>query len=153
MTFAFRIVKEQHADSAFSGEGAARFGGRWNSRGVRVVYASQSLSLAALETLVHLSPPVSFKYVAFRLEFDDELIERISLTTLPSDWRIEPPPPSTRTIGDEWVRSARSAVLGLPSTLIPAERNFLINPAHRDFRRVSVDKAEPFAFDPRVLRP
>ena len=67
MLRAWRIVKAKHAATAFSGEGAVLTGGRWNSRGVRVVYASSTLSLAVLESLVHLNPPVVFKYVAFRL--------------------------------------------------------------------------------------
>ena len=96
MPEAWRIVKERHAATAFSGDGAAKTGGRWNSRGVRVVYASGTRSLAALETLVHLNPPVPFKYVVFRLQFDDELIENVPLNRLPADWRVEPPSPSTR---------------------------------------------------------
>jgi RES domain-containing protein len=79
MPEAWRIVKEKHVGAAFSGEGAAKTGGRWNSRGVPVVYTSSTKSLAALETLVHLNPPVLFKYVAFRLEFDDALVEQVSL--------------------------------------------------------------------------
>lgn len=65
MPEAWRIVKEKHAASAFSGEGAAKTGGRWNSRGVPVVYASATKALAALETLVHLNPPVPFQYKSF----------------------------------------------------------------------------------------
>src|SRR5258705_349554 len=74
MPEAWRIVKAKHAATAFSGEGAARTGGRWNSRGVPVVYTSSTKSLAALESLVHLNPPVLFKYVAIRIQFDDALI-------------------------------------------------------------------------------
>ena len=71
MTRAWRIVREDHGYTAFDGEGAWRFGGRWNSRGTRTVYTSATLSLAALETLVHLNPPVAFKYVAIPIEFDE----------------------------------------------------------------------------------
>ena len=93
MRQAWRIVKEKHAATAFTGEGAARTGGRWNSRGARVVYTSATASLAALETLVHLNPPVLFKYLIFRIEFDDTLVEEIFLASLPADWTEEPPPP------------------------------------------------------------
>ena len=75
MPEAWRIVKEKHAAAAFSGEGAARNGGRWNSRGVRLIYTSSTESLAALETLVHLNPQMPFKYVAIRIKFDDALVE------------------------------------------------------------------------------
>ena len=97
MRGAWRIVKEKHAGTAFDGEGARLYGGRWNSRGTRVVYTSEALSLAALENLVHLTPTVAFKYVAIRIEFDDALVEKIALAALPADWKDEPPPPSART--------------------------------------------------------
>ena len=149
MPEAWRIVKERHAGTAFSGEGAARTGGRWNSRGVPVVYTSQSQALAALESLVHLNPPVLFKYVAFRLTFPEGMVEKFG--TLPPDWQAEPPPPSTKKIGDLWVREARSAVLALPSVIIPGETNCLLNPVHPDFKKIKIGKAQPFAFDPRLM--
>ena len=151
MPEAWRIVKQKHAATAFSGDGAAKTGGRWNSRGVPVVYASSTKSLAALETLVHLNPPVPFKYVGFRLQFDAALIERVPLNRLPADWRVEPPPPSTKAIGDAWARGVRSAVLALPSVIIPGESNYLLNPAHPAFKKISIGKPERFAFDPRLL--
>jgi RES domain-containing protein len=151
MPEAWRIVKEQHAATAFSGEGAARTGGRWNSRGVPVVYTSSTKSLAALETLVHLNPPVRFKYVAIRVRFDTALLEIINPKSLPPNWRVEPPPPSTKQIGDAWVRAGRSAVLALPSVIVSGEPNYLLNPAHPDFKRISIDKPERFAFDSRLL--
>ena len=151
MLTAWRIVKAKHAATAFSGKGAADNGGRWNSPGVAVVYASLTQSLAVLESLVHLNPPVRFKFVAFRLQFDDALVEKFPLKKLPADWQVEPPPPSTQQIGDAWVRAARSAILMLPSTIIPSEPNFLLNPAHPNFKKISIGKPEPFAFDPRLL--
>jgi RES domain-containing protein len=151
MPEAWRIVKAKHAATAFSGEGAARTGGRWNSRGVVVVYASASKSLAALETLVHLNPPVAFKCVAFRIRIDLELVGKLSFLRLPVDWQAEPPAPSSQVIGDAWVREARSAVLEVPSVIIPGESNYLLNPAHRDFRTILIGEPEPFAFDPRLL--
>jgi RES domain-containing protein len=151
MPQAWRIVKAKHAATAFSGEGAAKTGGRWNSRGVPVVYASSTKSLAALETLVHLNPPVPFQYVAFRLQFDAALVENIPLNRLPADWRVEPPPPSTKAIGDAWAREVRSAVLALPSVIVPGELNYLLNPAHPAFKKISIGKPERFAFDPRLL--
>jgi len=151
MPEAWRIVKEKHHGTAFTGEGAAKTGGRWNSRGVRVVYTSSTKSLAALENLVHLNPPVAFKYLAIRVEFEETLIERVLLRNLPSDWRGEPPPLSTKQLGDAWVRDARAAVLALPSVIIPDELNYLLNPAHRDFTKVTISSPEAFAFDPRLL--
>src|SRR5947208_5084950 len=126
----WRIVKERHAATAFSGEGAARTGGRWNSRGVPVVYTSCTKALAALESLVHLNAPVRFKYVGFRIKFEAALVETFLATALPADWQAEPPPPATKALGDAWVRESRSAVLALPSVIISDELNYLLNPAH-----------------------
>jgi RES domain-containing protein len=151
MAEAWRIVKEKHAATAFSGEGAARTGGRWNSRGVAVVYTSSAKSLAALESLVHLNPPVLFKYVVFRIKFDDALVEIVTPKALPPDWRVEPPPLSSKAVGDAWVRAARSAVLALPSVIISGELNYLLNPAHPDFKRIFIGKPRRFTFDPRLL--
>jgi len=148
---AWRIVKEKHAATAFDGEGAWLYGGRWNSSGTRVVYTSAALSLAALESLVHLNPPVFFKYVAIPVEFDHALVESVAVAGLPVDWTEEPPPPSATEIGDLWVRESRSAVLELPSVIIQAEPNYLLNPAHPDFKKIVIGKPVPFAFDPRLL--
>lgn len=147
----WRIVKERHAATAFDGEGAWRFGGRWNSPGTRVVYASESKALAALETLVHLNPPVVLKYVAIGIQFDEALLETMEAKNLPPDWTQEPPSRATQIIGDRWVKEARSAILELPSIIIPSESNFLLNPAHIDFSRITAARPERFSFDPRLL--
>jgi len=144
------MVKEKHVATAFSGEGAAKTGGRWNSRGVAVVYTSATCSLAALETLVHLNPQVSFKYRIIRIEFDQGLVERLTSPALPADWKLEPPPLSTRQRGDEWARALRSAILAVPSVIIPGEANYLLNPAHPDFRRIAIGQPADFAFDARL---
>ncbi len=149
MKQAWRIVKTKHAATAFSGEGARLYGGRWNSVGTSMVYTSGSKALAALESLVHLNPPVIFKYVAIPIAFDDALVEKV--VALPADWTEEPTPPATTVIGDLWVKEARSAVLELPSVIIPGEPNYLLNPAHPDFKKIVIGNPEPFSFDPRLL--
>lgn len=149
MLRAWRIVKEKHVASAFDGEGARLYGGRWNSIGTRVVYTSGSKALAALEFLVHLNPPVLFKLVAIPIAFEDALVEKVA--KLPAGWTQHPPPPATQHIGDLWVNKARSAVLELPSVIIPDEPNYLINPTHPDFPKITIGKPTPFSFDPRLL--
>lgn len=151
MLTAWRIVKQKHATAAFSGEGAAKSGGRWNSRGVPMIYTSGTRALAALESLVHLNPPVLFQYVAIRVQFAAALVEIFPEKNLPDDWQTQPPPPATQMIGSAWVRAARSAVLQLPSVIIPGEPNYLLNPAHPDFKKITRGQPEPFAFDPRLL--
>jgi RES domain-containing protein len=149
MKQSWRIVKEKHAATAFNGDGARLNGGRWNSLGTSVVYTSGSMALAALESLVHLNPPVTFKLVAIPIEFDDALIEE--LAELPADWREEPPPLATKEIGDLWIQGCRSAVLKLPSVIIPSEPNYLLNPAHADFKKIGIGTFNHFSFDPRLI--
>lgn len=151
MQTAWRIVKSKHAQQAFDGEGALRFGGRWNSPGTRVVYCSRTLALAALESLVHLNPPVVFRYLAIPLDFDDELLETTCAADLPDDWRERPPPRSAAEWGDRWVKEARSPALEIPSVIIPSESNLLLNPAHPDFRKIRIGTPQEFAFDPPLI--
>jgi len=151
MLEAWRALKAKHAASAFTGKGAAANGGRWNSRGVPVIYCSQSKALAALEILVHLNPPVRFKFVAIRVAFDASTVAWFPPRNLPHNWRTKPPPPGTQKVGDLWIKSAQTAVLALPSVIIPGEFNFLLNPAHPDFAKVVRGKPETFVFDPRLL--
>jgi RES domain-containing protein len=149
MKQSWRIVKEKHAATAFNGDGARLNGGRWNSVGTSVVYTSGSMALAALESLVHLNPPVTFKFVAIPIEFDDALIEEVA--ELPANWREEPPPLATKEIGDLWIQGVRSAVLKLPSVIIPSEPNYLLNPAHPDFKKIVIGRFNHFSFDPRLI--
>ena len=150
---AWRIVKAKHAPTAFAGEGARRTGGRWNSRGTAVVYTSSSQSLAMLEILAHLEFAESLSaYVLISCEFDDSLIELLDISGLPLNWRASPAPSPLQALGDRWVRDRRSAVLRVPSTLVPIEDNFLLNPAHEDFVRIKVAAPEALTIDPRLLR-
>jgi RES domain-containing protein len=148
----WRIVKSRRAASAFDGEGARLYGGRWNSPGTRVVYVAASVSLAVLEVLVHLGDSgVLSAYSLCEVEFDDGLIERLDRSRLPDDWRSYPAPPELRRIGDAWVRGRSSAVLDVPSAVVERENNYLINPEHPDFVSMSIGHPEPFEFDARLL--
>ncbi len=151
MLAAWRIVREKHVGTAFSGEGAAEYGGRWNLPGVRVAYASSSQSLAALELLVHLNPPQPFQYKVIRAEFNESLVESILPATLPADWTAEPPLHSTQRLGSRWATQSRSAVLAVPSAIIPQEVNYLFNPLHPDFMKVRLGYPMDFAFDRRLI--
>lgn len=152
MPTAWRIVKKRHADSAFDGEGARRYGGRWNSPGTPVVYASDTRALCLLEVLTGLgsAKPVR-SYVLIPVTFDDSLILSIQPNDLPSEWRQSPPTPSTQGIGDEWADNLRSAILRVPSAIVPEEFNFLLNPAHPDFRRIQIGTPQDFTIDSRLL--
>lgn len=150
---AWRIVKTKHAGQAFDGEGAKRYGGRWNSRGTALVYASETLALATLEILVRLqdSSPLP-AYTAFSVRFEDNLVRIVDQSALPANWTQFPSPSELRRIGDEWIDSQQSVLLGVPSVIIPMESNYLINPAHPDFRRLKIGKPQPLELDPRLTR-
>jgi len=148
----WRIVKSRRTRSAFDGEGARLYGGRWNSPSTRMVYVAGSVSLAVLEVLVHLGDVgVLSSYSLCAVEFEDGLIEPLDRSRLPADWRSYPAPPGSREIGDAWVKGGSSVILEVPSAVVERESNYLINPAHPDFASVNVGEPEPFEFDSRLL--
>jgi RES domain-containing protein len=150
---AWRITQHRRARTAFSGEGARVYGGRWNSPGVSVVYVAQSQALAVLQVLVHLdSPALLKKYVFLAADFDASLVIDLDRSSLPKNWQSDPVPEAVQAIGDRWVVSGDSAVLRVPSVLVPEESNFLLNPRHPDFARISVSRPQPFHLDPRLTR-
>lgn len=152
MASAWRIVRANRARTAFSGEGAWRYGGRWSSAGVRVVYVSEHQSTAALEILVHTAPVLlPEKYQAFRLEWPDGLTEEFPMKKWPVNWRISPPPAETMEVGDRWTAERRSAILAVPSAISPDDKNFLLNPEHPDFKRIRIAPPIDYEFDPRLL--
>jgi RES domain-containing protein len=149
----WRICRRRYAAGAASGEGARLYGGRWNSRGVRVVYASTSLALAAIETFVNLEPKLLPKdLVSIEGEIPETIeIARLDPKRLPRNWhgaRNE----ALRRFGDEWVRGGGTVAIQVPSAAIRGEWNLLLNPAHRDFRKVNFGAPVTFEFDARMLR-
>jgi RES domain-containing protein len=149
----WRICRGRYAAEAASGEGARRFGGRWNSRGIRVVYASTSLALAAVETFVNLEPilrPADLVSVEGDIP-DSVMTARLDVTALPADWdktRDE----SLHRFGDEWIHAKKTTALLVPSAVIRGEWNVLLNPVHADFSKIRLKNPEPFEFDLRMFR-
>lgn len=149
----WRICRLRYAAEAASGEGARLTGGRWNSRGVRVVYASTSLALAGVETFVNLEPNLQpDDLVSIEAEIPDEIqIGRLDLGALPAKWyrtRDE----SLRRFGDEWIQSGTTVGLFVPSAAIQGEWNVLLNPIHPDFAKIRFGSPQPFRFDARMFR-
>jgi len=148
---AWRIVKRKNEKTAFSGEGARLYGGRWNSPGTSMVYSAQSRSLAVLEMLVHLdTAELLDKYVFFDITVDKSLILVLAEGDLPHNWQANPAPSRLKVIGDAWAESNASVALRVPSSVIPAEFNFLLNPKHVDFAKVRIGEPEPFRYDARL---
>jgi RES domain-containing protein len=153
MITAWRIVQTRHLQTAFDGLGASQYPGRWNERGIPIVYTAGSLSLAALEMLVHLpGPNILQKYQSIPVSFDEALCRQLSPTDLPLDWADDPAPISTRALGAQWIADASSVVLAVPSAVVPIERIFLLNPRHPDFPGLTIGEAQQFQFDPRLLK-
>jgi RES domain-containing protein len=152
MLKAWRIAKAKHAGTAFDGEGARLYGSRWSTPGTRIAFASESLSLATLEVLVHLqkSAPLG-AYVVLTVEFPEELVKDLDRSLLPANWRDFPAPVPVRQIGDEWIRSGSSVLLRVPSVIIAHEHNYLINPFHSDFSKLATGGPAPLDIDPRVF--
>jgi RES domain-containing protein len=131
--------------AVFDSFGSAIFGGRWHSRGTRVVYTAEHASLAVLETLIHAGGE----------EIPPRLITRIHI---PDELPVETAPgmemPASQRFGDLWVREARSAVLRVASVAVNRmESNFVLNPFHPDFSRIHHDPPQEYHFDPRLFPP
>ena len=149
----WRICRAVHAADAFSGEGARRFGGRWNSRGVPMVYSSSSLALAAIELFVHLEPnlqPTDLVSVAAELPVG-EPAKTLNTEELPTEWWTDDYE-SLRELGDRWIREKTSLAMLVPSAPLHSEWNVLVNPLHPRIRELSIEPAVPFIFDARMFR-
>lgn len=149
----WRLATQRSARAAFAGEGARRFGGRWNPVGTPVVYGATTLSLAALEILGHVEPGEARPYWSFRVEVPDALVEVLDVARLPRGWNAARPRPATARIGGDWAASLRSLALLVPSVHLPGgeERNVLLNPRHAGFGALAIDEPLRYLFDPRLL--
>ncbi|MFP4674529.1 MAG: RES family NAD+ phosphorylase [Opitutales bacterium] len=148
----WRLVKTRHAGTAFDGEGAYRFGGRWNSHGQRLVYASGSLSLALLEILVHLDPAPGLPALSvFPISLPKALLQTESFSSLDTiSGGLPWPLGKTRAWGDAWHRAGTSPALAVPSSIVPHETNYILNPRHHDFNRITIGQPQPFTLDARL---
>lgn len=154
MIAAWRLVKARHAAIAFNGEGARLEGGRWNPKGLPVVYLSDHPALAALEAYVHLkSAATKMKFLMFEVEIPDGVsVQELRAAALPAGWRAEPPTVATMAVGEKWIREGKSAILKVPSVLVPKADNLILNPVHPDAAKVRIEPGEHFGFDPRMWK-
>jgi RES domain-containing protein len=151
----WRICKSRFASTAFTGEGARLYSGRWNPAGIRMVYASPSLALAAIEFFVHLDPSVApddLVSTAATLPLDEPTLRRVSLEELPTDWRTTDHP-VLQAIGANWIAAQTSVALEVPSIAVEGEWNVLLNPIHEDFAKIKLSPPKPFHFDQRMFKP
>lgn len=152
----YRLAKEKRghylADD-LSGNGAAIAGGRWNPRGMRVLYTCCHASTAVLETLVHLAgllPAGGFFLVT--LDVPDAAFEAAWQPALPAGWNdLTRDPPAAAEIGRRWLEAGERLAMRVPSVVCPTDTNLLLNPMHADMANVRVLGKEPFTLDPRLF--
>lgn len=149
----WRICRSQFASAALSGEGARLFGGRWNSRGVSIVYGSTSLALAAVETFVHLElAQQPNDLVSIEINLPDKLARtKVAESGMPKNWRSQDNK-RLRKIGDTWIVEGKTVALEVPSAVIAGEWNMLLNPVHVDFAKIQIGTQTDFIFDMRMFR-
>ncbi len=139
----YRVCRSIYAH--LDGEGARRVGGRWNSRGHAVVYAAESISLAVLENLVHMSKqdfPVGYVAVSALIPEPIRVLD-VDEFRRPGESEVD--------VGDRWIDTQESAVLRVESVVVPREHLYLLNPAHPDFASIRIERIEPFVFDLRLF--
>ena len=149
--FVWRLCAAKYAATAFDGEGARLYGGRWSPKGISVNYTAESRALAVVEVLAQVDDRArlaDLRWVLVSAELPEALIEKPA--RYPADWRQFPRTLTTQAFGESWAKEARSVALRVPSAVVPGEFNYLLNPAHPDFSRVKIAKPEPFSFDPRL---
>lgn len=153
MEVVWRLCRLQYSSTPLDGEGARLAGARWNPVGTPLVYTASTLSLAVLEMLVHFDvEEAPTDYVSIRIEIPDTVsTDTIDVSKLPPGWDHHEAPAALAAMGQAWVSSNSSAVLIVPSVVVPSERNFLINPLHADAKKIVARVDEPFPFDPRLF--
>jgi len=150
----FRIEREKYLESTLKGTGAAMTDGyRWNSINTYLVYTADSRALATLEMSVHLDLsedlPIDRFYVEIEIPDDIQILELL-FEDLPKGWDSKPPQIETQFIGDDFVEDGNAAILKVPSSIIPFEYNYLINPNHPKAKTITVISQTPLKFDERL---
>jgi RES domain-containing protein len=147
---AYRLGRTRYAHD-LSGEGARLFGGRWNHKGAACLYTSASRALALLEYTVNVNVDDIPRALSFTtLEIPDRSIREIAVSDLPGDWRAVPSPVSAKDLGTAWLNSRTHLVWRVPSTVIPSEFNYLLNPRHAEISAVKILAVDDFVYDVRI---
>jgi RES domain-containing protein len=147
----FRIFPARYRASAFTGIGGLYAARRWNHLGTPMVYCATARALAVLEFFVNLEPnQAPDDLLLAEATVPDDLVEKLDLSLLPSNWR-ELDNLACRDLGSNWVKSASSAALLVPSVVVDGDKNVLLNPTHPDFAKITLAEPIPFRFDPRMF--
>lgn len=127
---------------------------RWNSRDIKMIYTAESRALACLENVVHRNTRgLQQNFRTLQIEIPNSIfISTLNRKDLPTNWQHFKNMPLTQQIGDKWISENKSAILQIPSVIVPEEYNYLINPLHPDFKSIEIKKVEVFTFDERLVR-
>lgn len=149
----FRLSNKKYTIQ-LSGKGASKSGNRWNSKGTEIIYSVESRALAMAEVAVNLTlSSLPNHYVMIEIDIPDTVkIKELKLKDLPQNWNTHPPNISTQRIGDEFIEKIDICVLKVPSPVVPGDSNYLINPHHKEFKKIKIFEVKDFPFDKRMYR-
>ena len=148
----YRLSKQAYIND-LSGYGAEKTGGRWNSKGIPVLYTAASRALAVVEIAVHVPLgiiPVDYYMAAIEIP-DKASMPRVEVEDLPPNWNRNPFVKNTQLIGDNFIKSNKHLIVQVPSATVICDYNYLINPRHPDFKNVTIKSIDAFEFDSRLF--
>jgi RES domain-containing protein len=147
----YRLSKSKFSRD-LTGKGAERSGGRWNSKGVAMIYAGESRALCTTEIAVHTPlGNIPFDYEIISIQIPDALIGEVNVNSLPEGWNYIPHSRLTQDIGGRFFSDNLHLVLKVPSVVVQGDYNYLINPNHKDISKVKILEVERFNFDERLF--
>ena len=148
----FRIGNCNFIDD-LTGAGTKLYGGRWSSVGKPGLYLASSRALSVLEVLVHLQPLfIPDNYCLLEVEIPEDSTQQVQVESLTENWKDVSPPAQLKKIGDAFLTERKYLALQLPSAIVAAEFNFLVNPLHPAMAKVKILKQQPFNFDNRLIK-
>lgn len=149
--FVYRITGTRHAGD-LTGTGAAMFGGRWNKKGMPVLYTGANKEIALLETIVHMPPLLIPRLDIITIEIPDDSITSIEVDELPKNWKVYPAPVILSEIGERWIKEGKTIALKVPSCIIHSAYNFILNCRHSEYSKVKIIDRRNFEFDSRLKK-
>lgn len=145
----YRISNTRFARDV-SGEGARLHGGRWNHIETPCLYTSHSRSLAVLELSVNVSTASVLQYLSMvEIEISDDMLI-LDIAALPANWREAPAPASTKDFGTDLLNKNQHVIIKVPSSVIPEEFNYLMNPKHARAGECRIIEVKDFVYDIRI---
>ncbi|GGE21362.1 RES family NAD+ phosphorylase [Psychroflexus salis] len=149
----FRLSRKKYANQ-LNGRGAAKFGNRWNSKGIEIIYTAESRALAMAEVIVHLNlASLPSDFMILKIEIPNQIkIKKLAIKELSKNWNLFPQHMETQKLGDAFIDASEACILKVPSAVVQGDFNYLINPHHPDFKKIKITSLAPFPFDQRIFK-